>query len=93
MCHIINEKKQTYITFWLLRGADIEHTTPDSITPLMIASRFGNLDCVSLLLRRGADVRKTDNDEKTVLMLAAEENREDALKVGFLTAAVQVIAG
>ena len=51
------------------------------MTPLLVASKFGNLDCISLLLEREANVRQTDNEEKTAVMLAAEENRVDSLTV------------
>lgn len=51
------------------------------MTPLMIASRFGNLECISLLIENNADVRQTDKDDKNCLMWAAEEDRVDAIKV------------
>ena len=67
--------------FLFFSGADIECKTLDLVTPLMIASRFGNLECISLLLASNADVRQTDKDDKNSLMYAAEEDRVDAIKV------------
>ena len=52
------------MTFFLEKGADINHGNADGWTPLMYAIQGKNLENVKLLLERGADVKKADKDGK-----------------------------
>jgi uncharacterized protein len=40
------------------RGADIDATSPNQTTPLMLAAQYGSEDSVTLLLQRGADAKR-----------------------------------
>ena len=63
----LRNSNSTYlVTFFLEKGADINHGAADGWTPLMYAIQEKNLENVKLLLERGADVKKADKDGKTL---------------------------
>ena len=72
-----------HFIFIVNSGANIELKDAESMTPLLVASRNGHLETLSWLLKYKADVTETDKDDKTCLMWAAEEDRTDAIKVGY----------
>ena len=53
----------------------------DSMTPLLVASKNGNLATISWLIDNGADVTATDKDDKSCLMLAVEVKKTQAVQV------------
>lgn len=52
-------------------GVDINSTRYDGKTPLMIAVRRGNAECVDLLLTRGAKCNLKDNEDRSAVHYAA----------------------
>ena len=52
---------------WVASGADINVVDEHGATPLMMAARWGQTDCVAEMLRLGADSRRVDQDGWTAL--------------------------
>lgn len=65
------------IKLLLGRGADINATTVEGVTPLMYATEKGNLDIIRLLVERKADINKKPYNGITALMVAAKNNYYD----------------
>ena len=63
------------------RGADIDATDEDQLTPLLVAVIHGSTDAVDALLENGADVHHVDESGRSAVFLAAEHNRINILKV------------
>ena len=59
------------------RGADINTTTPDGLTALMVASIKGYKNIVVALINAGADIRKKDIFGYTATVLAARLGHTD----------------
>jgi len=55
-------------------GADINASSDNGMTPLILASWNGHTSVVALLLREGADVAATTTEGSTALALARERN-------------------
>ena len=61
-------------------GADVNTSSHNNkSTPLIIASQFGNLNLVNLLLERGADVNAKNGSGNTALHLAILYNSSDVI--------------
>ena len=58
---------------------NIDINTPDSKgkSPLYLASEWGNLEAVKLLVEHGANVDAVNKEQKTPLMVACEKNRAE----------------
>ena len=51
-------------------GLDVNATSKDNISPLMLACRQGNVDCVNVLLKAGADPNIQDTNGMTLIYYA-----------------------
>ncbi|XP_047228050.1 ankyrin-1-like [Girardinichthys multiradiatus] len=65
----------------LNRGANVNFTPKNGITPLHIASRRGNVMMVSLLLDRGAQIDAKTKDELTPLHCAARNGHVRVIEI------------
>ena len=65
------EKHADVLEVLIDAGADIEATNNTGMSPLLVASWFGNLRSVEVLLKAGAGVSVADNEGRTCLTLAA----------------------
>ena len=74
-----------FMAVWRLieGGADIDSTSDDGTgtTGLMLASGFGHVKVVQLLLDRRANVNKVDEEGVTPLMRAAQEGHVPVVKL------------
>lgn len=61
----------------LARGADINTTTIDGVTPLLYAAQNSDLRMVKILVDSGADINKVPYDGATALIVAAKQNDYD----------------
>lgn len=67
-------KAQSYTVLkWLLNTLDVNHSNHKNETPLMIASRIGDVTSIQLLLDHNADVRRCNDLRQTALMLASSK--------------------
>lgn len=55
----------------IAKGADIQTTNPEGLTPLHLASNHGHKELCGVLITKGADVNITDNGKDTPLHGAA----------------------
>jgi ankyrin repeat protein len=58
------------------RGADVNRLDGYGVTPLHVATQYGNVAMMRLLVSQGADVTKRDRDGDTALDLAGRDNLE-----------------
>jgi ankyrin repeat protein len=63
----------------LAKGANVNATQENGSTPLMLASKYGNLQIVQLLIARGANANATDIGGKTALDRAIRFNHTDII--------------
>ncbi|WP_288550480.1 ankyrin repeat domain-containing protein [Brachyspira pilosicoli] len=75
-----NGKYETVITM-LDRKVNVNVTTEDGLTGLMLASHKGYPNIVKLLIRHNADVNIVDNVGYNALIFAASEGRNDIAKM------------
>ncbi len=73
----VNKADFNSINLLLNRGASVNASTVDGVTPLMYASENGNLELVRLLIERGADINKKPVNGATALIVAAKQNFYD----------------
>jgi uncharacterized protein len=73
---ILAVDKEDTISIKLLldRGANVNSTTVEGVTPLMYACESGNLDIVKLLVERGADLNKIPYTGPSALIAATKKN-------------------
>jgi ankyrin repeat protein len=71
-------------------GADIDETTRDGVTPLMVACRVGSLGAVRSLLKRGADVRARTATGNTALLCAFDPAQQWSRDFGRLSRTPEV---
>jgi ankyrin repeat protein len=62
------------------RGADIDATSPNGTTPLMMAAQYGSEAGVQLLLERGADVNKRNQRQLGAVDFAKLSGREPLVR-------------
>ena len=65
----------------LNRGANVNTTDEDSLTPLITASMLGHTDVVKLLLKANADVNKSVKDDSTPLFIASRLGYSEIVKL------------
>lgn len=65
-------------------GADVNETF-NGMTPLMLASRYNNVEMIKILLEKGADISVKDERGNTAFKYAELSNAKEALE--FLKAA------
>jgi ankyrin repeat protein len=70
----VNKLDSASIVLLLNRGANINTTTADGVTPLMYAAESGNFSIVSLLVERGADINKKPFNGATALIVSSKNN-------------------
>ncbi|XP_073835398.1 uncharacterized protein [Musca autumnalis] len=74
VCGMSNEKLAIEITKRFLdMGADPNCKSEDGMTPLHVASMYGKVEIVRLLLQHGAELEVYDDDRKTPVLYAIEE--------------------
>lgn len=79
---VFNKNYNTQIAKTLLeRGAHVDTVDANGDTPLLIASRLGHAEMVTLLLACGADVARTNLAGETALCCAVDENHREATRV------------
>ena len=69
------------------------NTGPEILSPLTIAVKFNNTDCVNVLLRAGADVNAADADGYTLLITAVCEYTDTRCTEVLLEAGAEVNSG
>jgi ankyrin repeat protein len=70
----VDKSDSMAITLLLNRGANVNATTIDGVTPAMYASENGNLNILKLLVLRGADINKKPYNGATCLIVSAKKN-------------------
>ena len=73
--------EQGYVTLvkgMLAAGTDVNQCDEDDQSPLMHASRVGNIDVIDVLVSHGAEVSFVNKKNKTSLLLACERKKWDA---------------
>jgi len=73
--HLAAETGAVEIVELLVHHEAVDSRNSNHETPLMVAARTANCDCLELLLRLGANVNATDEAGQTALMLAAAGRR------------------
>lgn len=61
------------ISILIKRGANVNASTYEGVSPLMYAVEYADFDIVKLLIKYGANVNKSPYDGKSPLMSAAEQ--------------------
>ena len=69
-----NRLDTSSVLLLLNRGANINTTTVDGVTPLMYAAESGNLALLQILVKRGANLNKKPIDGATALIVASRNN-------------------
>jgi len=81
-------KSQSYrVLNHLLKELDVNQANYKNETPLLIASRLGDLKAITLLLEAGADVRRSNDLRQTSLMLASQKGSEESVRALILAQA------
>jgi len=65
----------------LSRGAQVDLTQVDGVSPLMFAVEKGNIEIIDLLLKNGADIHLKANNKNTALIVASWWGRDECTKV------------
>ena len=63
-----NEKLEL-MKYLISKGADINHKDDFGETPLIIATKYNNIQAIKTLIANGADLNLKDNNGKTALMI------------------------
>lgn len=69
------------IKLLISRGADVNYSRVDGITPIALAARSGALGGIRELLAHSANVNAKDNDGATPLIYAAREGNTEAAQI------------
>ncbi len=75
------ETIETSIKFLKEKTGDINFTTPQGLTPLHLASKFGNFNAVKMLIDNGADFNSVDHEGLTPLHFACETFDDKIVKM------------
>lgn len=70
-----------FVKFFLYEEINVNTSTIDGITPLMVASSLGNKNILLLLLEYGAKVDLVDNLGNSALIYASTNNHVDIVKI------------
>ena len=62
-------------------GANVRAANREGVTPLAMASLYGNAAMIGTLLKAGADPKERGPSGETMLMYAARNGNPDAIKV------------
>jgi ankyrin repeat protein len=65
----------------LAGGADIETTDENGNTPLMLASKIGNLRMVRIIMAHSPDIDTRNKMSETALMIAAEHGQTEIVAI------------
>jgi ankyrin repeat protein len=63
------------------KGADVNKTWKDGVTPLWVASQNGHEEVVKLLIANGADVKKSNENGVTPLWVASQNGHKGTVKL------------
>ena len=63
-----------------LRGARLEQTNVDGMTPIMVAAVWGHINAVVFLTERGASLEQKDKNDHTIIHLAAQHKQDEVIK-------------
>jgi uncharacterized protein len=63
------------------RGADIDATTNNNSSPLLIAAGNGNTNTVKLLIERKAKIGKANDNGQTAIMMASKKGHPDCVQI------------
>ena len=63
------------------RGSDRDALDQNSLSPLVLAAKWGNAEAVKALLQGNVELNSTDKDGKTAVYWAAQEGHVSVLKV------------
>jgi uncharacterized protein len=80
----VKERDLAWVGFLIQKGARIDLKDGQGNTPLMVASRIGNLDAARILISRGANLNTTNAAGETPL-IAAVQRRDAAMARLLLT--------
>ena len=53
------------LNYLLIRELGVNEVTNEGLTVLMMASVYGNIDIIKLLINKGADINAKNNDSDT----------------------------
>ena len=70
-------RNEAQTRFLLANAADVNATTPDGTTALMLAASSARSETISLLQKQGARVNACDNNGETALMYNVEGKTDD----------------
>jgi ankyrin repeat protein len=70
----VNKSDTGNVKLLLSRGANVNTSTVDGVTPLMYAADNGNLDLVKTLINAGADINKKPFNGATALIVTSKRN-------------------
>ncbi|MEW5925598.1 MAG: ankyrin repeat domain-containing protein [Candidatus Zixiibacteriota bacterium] len=65
----------------LANGIDVNFSSGDGYTPLLMAALYGKIDAVKLLIEAGADVNKVTETGSSALLVAVQYGKMDIIKV------------
>jgi ankyrin repeat protein len=80
------------VTMLMRKGAKVDSTDDDGVTPLMVASEAGHESVVTLLVAENADVNLADKAGKTAILRAAAIAGSEACVSRLLAASADVFA-
>lgn len=69
---VVKERDMSWLAFLVQKGARIDLKDGQGNTPLMLASRIGNLDAARLLISRGAQINAANSLGETPLIMAVQ---------------------
>ncbi len=77
----IKQNDHTAIKKLIESGANVNSPTVGGITPLMVASSYGNPEILQTLLTAGADVSARDDSEFTALLWASHKEQQHVIEM------------
>lgn len=68
------------VKFYFSIGADVNKSTLDGVTPLMLAAGNGNIELLQLFLDKGAQIDAVNIYDSTALMYASRYGKEEVVR-------------